>query len=89
MKTTTELFLAFTNGVPLFTYGPNEVHANGRVYSISQKQHSWICSLIINKFNKLKDSSGLVSVSQYHETINGNSYCLTSGKKMRIRVTPN
>lgn len=87
MKTTTELFLAFTTGrKPAFTYGANETFSNAKVYDISPKQYQWLSSLIFKKFNSLGDSKGLVSASQYSETINGFSYSIIGNKKLRIRV---
>lgn len=89
MKTTTDLFLAFTKGrKPVLTYGPDDIFANARVYDISIKQYQWLVSLIFKKFDRVNHGGALVSPNQYSEDIDGFSYSLVGNKKMRIRVWP-
>lgn len=87
MKTTTELFQAFTSNRNPTIVNPSDVNfPNAKFYFISQKQASWLSSLIFQHASKIK--GGLLSdVKQYSETINGKSYTLITGKKTnRIRV---
>jgi hypothetical protein len=87
LKTTSDLFLAFTNKTPAFQYGPNETFNNAKVYDISPKQYNWLSNLIWKQIDAASgDKTGIVSAQQYSENINGFSYSIIGKKKLRIRV---
>lgn len=87
MKTTTDLFLAFTEGrTPTIENGDNVCFPNAKFFFISEKQANWLSNLIFKKAESFKGGI-LYSTRQYTETINGVGYTLIVGKKTRkIRV---
>ena len=83
MKTSNELFVAFTsNRKPTITHPDTYVHPNAMEFSISEKQFSWLCSLVY-KENPNKD----FLLTQYYAKINGMTYIVIGKKNKRIRVT--
>ena len=88
MKTTTDLFLAFTsNRVPTIVNASTDVHPGAEFFFISDKQSNWLSSVIFKKVSSIKGGE-LSTTQQYQEKINGKTYCLIVGKRTRkIRVT--
>lgn len=86
MKTTTELFKAFTENRKA-TINRGEWNLRGaKEYFISQKQSVWLSSLIFAKAQGI-NGGNLCTTSQYIETIDGKNYSLIQGKRThRIRV---
>jgi len=87
MKTTTDLFIAFTSKRnPTIVNGDDVNFANAKFYFISPKQASWLSSLIFQKASKTKGNC-LHATKQYFEYIDGYCYTLIQGKTNRIRVS--
>lgn len=83
MKTSNELFIAFTsNRKPTIKHPETYVHPNAMEFSISEKQLSWLCRLVYNE-NPNKD----FLLTQYSVDINGMTYMVIGKKNKRIRVT--
>lgn len=88
MKTTTDLFLAFTKDrTPTYTNGSDVCFPNAKFFFISEKQSRWLSNLIFKKASGIKGGE-LHSTEQYIETIGEDNYCLIVGKRTRrIRIT--